>query len=588
MKKFLIILLALIGALVIAGLIMAAGVAAITLTSKGGVSKATVLEIDFEQLIVEYVREEPFSKILFGKQLTTRDVVDALAKASEDERVVGIVARVGNGAMGLAQIQEIRDAVIRFRESGKMAVAYGETFGEVGPGNGAYYLATAFDEIYLQPSGDIGLTGLMYESPFISGALEKLGLAPRMDQRYEYKNAMNLYTETEFTEAHREAMQTLVDSQFEQMVKGITVGRNLDEAEVRALIDRGPYLGQEAVDAGLADDLLYRDQVYQRVRERAGDRADFLFLSNYLARAGRPNTRGETVALIYGVGAVARGSSEFDPLFGEGTMGSDTVTAAFRAAIQDDDVAAIVFRVDSPGGSYVASDAIWRETVRARDAGKPVIVTMGNVAGSGGYFVSMWADKIIAQPGTITASIGVLGGKFLTAGLWDKLGLSWDEVHTSAHSTMWTGTRDYSPSEWARFQAWLDRVYADFTAKVAEGRGMTQEEVHEIAKGRIWTGEDALEIGLVDELGGFHAAFRAAREAAGLEADDAIRVRVYPRPKSAFEILFDEGGESSEPSAQVAVALRLLEIARPAARLARRVGLIEDRGVLSMEVEPAP
>ena len=588
MKKFLVILLALIGALVIAGVVVAAGVAAITMTAKGGVSKATVLEIDFEQLIVEYVREEPFSKILYGKQLTTRDVVDALAKASEDERVVGLVARVGNGAMGLAQIQEIRDAVIRFRESGKVAVAYGETFGEVGPGNGAYYLATAFDEIYLQPSGDIGLTGLMYESPFISGALHKLGLAPRMDQRYEYKNAMNTYTETEFTEAHREAMQTLVDSQFEQMVKGITEGRNLDDAEVRALIDRGPFLGQEAVDAGLADELLYRDQVYEMVRGRAGERADFLFLSKYLARAGRPNTRGETVALIYGVGAVTRGSSEFDPLFGEGTMGSDTVTAAFREAIRDDDVAAIVFRVDSPGGSYVASDAIWRETVRARDAGKPVIVTMGNVAGSGGYFVSMWADKIIAQPGTITASIGVLGGKFLTAGLWEKLGLSWDEVHTSAHSTMWTGTRDYSPSEWARFQAWLDRVYDDFTAKVAEGRGMKQEDVHEIAKGRIWTGEDALEIGLVDELGGFDTAYRAAREAAGLEADDDIRIRVYPRPKSAFEILFDEGGESSEPSAQVAIALRLLEIARPAARLARRVGLIEDRGALTVELEPAP
>jgi len=335
MKKFLVILLALIGALVIAGVVVAAGVAAITMTAKGGVSKATVLEIDFEQLIVEYVREEPFSKILYGKQLTTRDVVDALAKASEDERVVGLVARVGNGAMGLAQIQEIRDAVIRFRESGKVAVAYGETFGEVGPGNGAYYLATAFDEIYLQPSGDIGLTGLMYESPFISGALHKLGLAPRMDQRYEYKNAMNTYTETEFTEAHREAMQTLVDSQFEQMVKGITEGRNLDDAEVRALIDRGPFLGQEAVDAGLADELLYRDQVYEMVRGRAGERADFLFLSKYLARAGRPNTRGETVALIYGVGAVTRGSSEFDPLFGEGTMGSDTVTAAFREAIRD-------------------------------------------------------------------------------------------------------------------------------------------------------------------------------------------------------------------------------------------------------------
>jgi protease-4 len=588
MKKFLVILLALIGALVIAGLIIAAGIAAITMTAKGGVSKTTVLEIDFEELIVEYVREEPFSKLLYGKQLTTRDVVDALAKASEDERVVGLVARVGTGPMGLAQIQEIRDAVIRFRESGKMALAYGETFGEVGPGNGAYYLATAFYEIYLQPSGDIGLTGLMYESPFLRGTLEKLGLTPRMDQRYEYKNAMNAYTETEYTEAHREAMQTLVDSQFGQMVTGIADGRGIDEAEVRALIDRGPFLGQEAVDAGLADELLYRDQVYEMARSRAGEGAGFLFLSKYLARAGRPHTRGETVALIYGVGAVTRGSSEFDPLFGEGTMGSDTVTAAFREAIRDDDVAAIVFRVDSPGGSYVASDAIWRETVRARDVGKPVVVTMGNVAGSGGYFVSMSADRIIAQPGTITASIGVLGGKFLTAELWEKLGLSWDEVHTSTHSTMWTGTRDYSPSEWARFQAWLDRVYDDFTSKVAEGRGMEKDAVLEIAKGRIWTGKDALEIGLVDELGGFDEAYRAAREAAGLEADDDIRIRVYPRPKSAFEVLFDEGGESSEPSAQLAVALRMLEIARPAARLARRVGLIEDRGALTVEVEPAP
>jgi protease-4 len=588
MKKFLVILLALIGALVIAALIITAGVAAISLTSEGGVSRATVIEIDFEQLILEYVREEPFSKILYGQQLTTRDVVDALARASEDDRVVGLVARVGNGPLGLAQIQEIRDAVIRFRESGRWTVAYSETFGEAGPGNGSYYLASAFDEIYLQPSGDIGLTGLMYESPFLSGTFQKLGLVPRMDQRYEYKNAMNTYTETKYTEAHREAMQTLVDRQFGQLVRGISEGRGIEEAEVRALIDRGPFLGQEALDAGLADDLLYRDQVYAMARGRAGEDATFLFLSKYLERAGRPNSRGETVALIYGVGAVTRGRSEFDPLFGEGTMGADTVTAAFREAIRDDDVTAIVFRVDSPGGSYVASDAIWRETVRARDAGKPVIVTMGNVAGSGGYFVSMWADKIIAQPGTITASIGVLGGKFLTSGLWAKLGLSWDEVHTSDHATMWTGTRDYTPSEWARFQAWLDRVYDDFTSKVAQGRGMDKDEVLRIAKGRIWTGEDALEIGLVDELGGFDEAYRAAREAAGLEADADIRVRVYPRPKTAFEVLFDDTGESSEPTARV--ALRLLELARPAARLARQLGWLEARGPLTveMEVEPTP
>jgi protease-4 len=588
MKKVLLILLALLGAVVIVGGFVVLAVAAVAVSAKGRVPRTTILEVDLEQPIIEYAEEDPFSKILHGTTLTTRDVVDALQVAAADDRVVGLVARVGAAPMGLAQIQEIRDAVIAFRESGKPAVAWGETFGEVGPGNGAYYLATAFDTIYLQPSGDIGLTGLIYESPFVHGTLEKLGIKPEMDHRHEYKNAMNLFTEEEFTAAHREAMQVLMSSQFDQIVEGIAEGRDLDDQEVRTLIDRGPFLGREAVDAGLVDDLLYRDQVYDRARETAGPNSSFLFLSKYAARSGGANRRGPTIALIYGVGAVTRGPSAYDPLFGSNSMGSDTVSGAFRDAIEDDDVRAIVFRVDSPGGSYVASDAIWRETVRAKEAGKPVIVTMGNLAASGGYFVSMWADKIVAQPGTITASIGVLGGKMVTDGFWNKIGLTWDEVHSSTNATMWTSLAPYSPEEWSRFQAWLDRVYEDFTSKVAEGRGMTKERILEIAKGRVWTGSDALEIGLVDELGGFPAAFRLAREAAGLEPDADIRVRLYPRPRSAFERLFDDSAESSEPSAEAALLVRGLEVARPAARLARQLGILgEPMGPLSVEIQPA-
>jgi protease-4 len=326
--------------------------------------------------------------------------------------------------------------------------------------------------------------------------------------------------------------------------------------------------------------------VYTSVKEQIGAPARLLYLSKYLERAGRPHTQGETIALIYGVGGVQRGESGYDPLFDGLSMGADTITAAFRAAVEDEDVKAILFRIDSPGGSYVASDAIWRETVRAREAGKPVIVSMADVAGSGGYFVAMAADKIVAQPGTITGSIGVVGGKMLTSGFWNKLGLSWDEVHTSANATMWSSTQDYTPEQWGRFQAWLDRVYDDFTSKVAAGRKLPKEQVLEVAKGRIWTGEDAKALGLVDELGGFPVALRLAREAAGLPADAKIRLQLFPEPQSPWEALLDrllgEERESSEPETAAALLVRTLRLIQPAVRLARSLGLTPHPGVLVM------
>jgi protease-4 len=428
----------------------------------------------------------------------------------------------------------------------------------------------------------------MAETPFVRGTLDKLDLVPRLDHRAEYKNFMNTITERHYTAPHREATQRVMESQFAQIVQGIATARGLYPGAVRTLIDRGPFLGAEALQAQLVDALAYRDEVYAQIKAQAGARAKLLFLSKYLARAGRPYTSGDTIALIYGVGAVRLGTSDYDPLMDGPTMGADTVTAAFRAALEDPEVKAILFRIDSPGGSYVASDAIWRETIRAREAGKPVIVSMGDLAGSGGYFVAMAANKIVAQPGTITGSIGVLAGKILTTGLWDKLGLSWDEVHTSTNATLWSSTHDYTSEQWARLQDWLDRVYNDFTTKVAAGRQLPKERVLEIAKGRIWTGEDAKERGLVDELGGFPVALRLTREAIGRAPDAPLHLKPFPEHVSPWEALFarlfGNQDESSEPAEAETTALlaRVIRLVRPVLYLARTLGLTAHPDMLTM------
>ena len=582
MKKFIVRLLAVIGALTVIGVFVALFIWFVMSVSKPGVPGKTILELNLETPIIEDVPADPIATVLLSETPVMRDIVDGLEKAGNDTRVAGLVARLGGSTMGLAQTQEIRDAIIRFRAKNKFAIAFSETFGEVGPGGSSYYLATAFDQIYLQPSGDVGLTGIIMESPFMRGTLDKLGLKPRMDHRYEYKNAMNQFTETKYTPPHREATEKLMSSWFGQMLTGIAEGRKLTPDQVRALVDRGPFLGKEAIDAGLVDELAYQADVYEKAKKKAGDKASLLYLSKYLDRAGRPHQQGKTIALIYGVGGVQRGKSGVDPVFGDVSMGSDTVAGAFRAAIEDKDVKAILFRVDSPGGSYVASDAIWQETIRAKKAGKPVVVSMGDVAGSGGYFVAMAADKIVAQPGTITGSIGVLGGKFLTSDFWDKVGLSWDEVHTGANATMWTGTKDYTPAEWARFEAWLDRVYVDFTSKVAEGRNLPKERVLEIAKGRIWSGEDAKVRGLVDELGGFPTALSLTKQAAGIPESEDVKIRVFPAKRSAFDAFFGETPDSSERQTMIGT----LKVLQPFARRLRMLDGGTRRGVLSMpEIE---
>jgi protease IV len=564
MKKAVIRILATLGVLWLITLVITVIVLS---RSKGSVPARTILEANFEREMVEDIPDNPTAKALLNERPVVRDVVEALDRGATDNRVLGFVARIGAGRIGTAQIQELREAVARFRAHKKPAVAFAETFGEFGPGNGAYYLATAFDQIYLQPSGDVGLTGLMLESPFIKGTLAKLGTRFHGDHRYEYKNALNFFTETKYTPPHKEAMTVLMNSWFTQIKDGITEARHIPPDQFQSVVDNGPYLGQEAVTAHLVDGLAYRNEVYDQVKKKAGSGAELLYLDKYLDRAGRPHEKGKTIALVYGVGGVTRGKSNYDPVQGELTMGSDTVGGAIRAASEDKDVKAILFRVDSPGGSYVASDTIWQEVVRARKAGKPVIVSMGDLAGSGGYFVAMAADKIVAQPGTITASIGVLAGKLLTSGFWDKVGVSWDEVHTGAKATMFTGTHDYTPDQWQRFENWLDRIYVDFTSKVADGRHLPKDRVLVIAKGRIWSGQDAKALGLIDEVGGFDTALKLAKKAASIPETDEVKLVVFPHRKSFVQsILEREGPENSDKEGVSAAMTDLLRTIQPLAR----------------------
>lgn len=572
MKKIIIRILAILGFIYLVTII----VTIMMLTGrKGKVPATTILEANLEQPLVEDIPETPTAKLTLQDRITVRDVVDAIDRGAADDRVKGMVARVGAVPMGIAQTQELREAVARFRSHKKFAIAYAETFGEFSPGNNSYYLATAFDQIYLQPSGDVGLTGVMLETPFIKGTLDKLGARFHGDHRYEYKNALNTFTETKYTPPHKEAMEKVMNSWMGQLKDGICTARQIAPDQFQGIVDKGPYLGREAFDAKLVDGLAYRDEVYDQAKKKAGSDSEFLYLDKYLDRAGRPHNAGKTIALVYGAGGVARGKSEYNAVNGSLTMGSDTVAGAIRAAVADKDVKAILFRVDSPGGSYVASDTIWREVMNARKAGKPVIVSMGDLAGSGGYFVAMAADKIVAQPGTITASIGVLGGKVVTAGFWDKVGLSWDEVHNGANATMFTGVQDYTPAEWQRFEAWLDRVYVDFTSKVADGRKLSKEKVLEIAKGRIWTGEDAKGLGLVDELGGFDTALNLAKRAANIAEREDVKIVLFPHRKTLLESLLQRGGadNSDKENAEAAVMNEMLRVVQPVAREMHALGV---------------
>lgn len=542
-----------------------------------------VVTADLNRGLAAGAGRDALSEIVFGDRPTLRGFLDALDRAGDDPRVKGLYVQLGQDAVAVATAQEIRDAIGAFRAKGKFALAFTESFGEFGPGTRPYYLATAFDEIWVQPLGSVGLIGLRAEVPFLRGTLDRLGIKPVFAHREEYKSAANSLTETAMTGPQREETEALLNSVSGQIVRGIAAARQLSETQVSELIDRGPLFADEAKAAGLIDRIGYRDEALAGAQSRAGAGARPMPLSRYIAAAGRAHASGPKIALIYGTGLIVQEGAD-DLIAGGETMSARRVARAFREAAADRDVRAILFRIDSPGGSAVASETIWREVARARERGKPVIVSMGDVAGSGGYYVAAPADKIVAQPATLTGSIGVLAGKLVVAGLLDKLGITTQAAQRGDNAGMFSPYEDFSPAARARLDAFLDQTYRGFKERVASGRHMNADQVEAVAKGRVWSGEDAKERGLVDALGGYDVALRLAKEAAAIPADGAFDLAVFPRPKNPIERIIDrlEGrgdGEPYAPSSVQTLASRLAALVTALDAALGGTGALQMQGV---------
>jgi protease IV len=484
-----------------------------------GQHQPILLELDLSEAPVD-APDDPLSKLRARGRRSLRPTLRALHEAGSDRRVVGLIARVGG--LPWALTQELRQGIEAFAASGKPTVAWAESF-DGGADLARYTLASAFGEIWMQPGGSVGSLGVGIETTFWRGALDKLGVQPEFQQRHEYKNAADVLQRTEYSPAHREATERLAASVFDDAVTTVAAARGLTVDRVRELAAAGPRTALEAVEVGLIDRLGYRDEVYAGLRARLPDDTDLLFADRWRPpvklRAPKPNRRH--VALVPVRGAIVTGRSRFGP--GGRQAGSDTIAAELRAAGADDKTRAVVLQVDSPGGSAVASDTIWREVCRVRDAGKPVVVSMGEVAASGGYYVACPADVILAQPATLTGSIGVLAGKLAATGLLDRLGVSTGTVELGGSPLMYSSRRPFTDAERERLAAVVDAIYDDFVGKVALGRRRTRDEIATIARGRVWTGRDALEVGLVDQLGGLRDAVRIARARAGLPDDAPVR-----------------------------------------------------------------
>jgi len=478
------------------------------------------------------IPEEPSSEIgsIFERQPPSlRTLVESLERGADDPRVSAAVVRVSVlPDAGWATVQELRDALSRFRRSGKPAYAYVEFCG-----NKEYYLATACDKIYAIPSAILEVTGLRSEVSFFKGTLDKIGVEAQFEGVGKYKNAPNQFTERGFTEPHREQMDALLDGLYGQFVSAVAQGRHRTPEQVQAIVDAGPYDGPSALQAGLVDELLYRDQLEERLKD-----AGRLTPGRYVKAArgfgfdGRPR-----IALVYVVGDIIPGRSQGSPL-GGGFAGSDTVAEALKEAREDSAIRAILLRVDSPGGSGSASEVIWREVALARQK-KPVVVSMGDVAASGGYYVAMGSDAIVAEPGTITGSIGVFGGKFSLHGLYDKLGMSKEILTRGRHAAVFSTYRPWNDEERTRIRELMEAFYKDFVTKAAQGRRKRYEDVDALAQGRVWTGEEAQRHGLVDRLGGFALALDLAKEKAKIGKGEEVRLVVLPERKSLLEQILD-------------------------------------------------
>jgi protease-4 len=491
-----------------------------------------LLTADWRSSLSETAGPPDLLDLQFRPAPTVTDIVLALDAAAKDARVAGLLVRLAETEHGFAVAQELRQAVLRFRAAGKFAIVEADTFGELASGNEGYYIASAFDSIELQPGSLVGLTGIAIQVPLARDLLASLGIRMEVLRRAEYKSALESLTDSQLSGHNREQLEALLDMLSVQLARGIGEQRDMSQLDVQQLIDRGPLTADEARAAGLVDELRYRDESAKAAMERAGTGTAMVSLEDYLAVGGTGGTVSARVALIRASGLIRRG---------DGALGSEIAADELAATLEDvaDDPAvnAVILRLDSGGGSAVASETIRRALLEVRAAGKPVIVSMGNTAASGAYWLAMGADWIVAQPATLTGSIGVIAGKPVLEEAWRRLGVNWAEISRGANAGEWSINRPFSDATRARVDALVGWLYDRFTGLVAEARDLPTERVGQIARGRVWAGEMALRLGLVDQLGGVDEALAAVRHSLSLPPDAALAIVTRPverNPLRAF------------------------------------------------------
>jgi protease-4 len=521
---------------------------------------------------------------LFGEaQTDLRALVDRLEKASKDKTIAGAVLDIRNPSIGPGKIEELRAAIARFRATGKKVYAQLES---AMPAD--YLIACACDEIIMPESGDLILPGIHAEATFYKGLFNKLGIEADFVHIGAYKGAAEPLTQEKFSEPVRENMTALVDSMYDELVTTIVKHRPLSVAQAKEVIDRGMITATKAKELGLIDRVAYPDELRSALAA-AHNAEPLVYVQNYGQQAvdtdfsgptgilklmqammggdGRPATpRGQKIAVIYATGAIVTGESVSD-LFGDSVLGSTTIIEALRKANDDKQVVAIVLRIDSPGGSALASDLIWHETQVIK---KPIVASMGDVAASGGYYIAMGADEIIAAPGTVTGSIGVVGGKLAVRGLFDKIGVTTETIQRGKNSGLFAMSGRFTDSERAAVMETMEDIYRQFTAKAAAGRKLPVEQLRDLAGGRVYSGRQAKENGLVDKLGTLHDAIASAKVLAGLDADAAVRIEVLPEPTSILDSLFaTSDGEKEVRLGNTLESLspELMSVARKANRL---------------------
>lgn len=463
------------------------------------------------------------------------ELYPAFRAARQDPGIRGLAVYIQAADFGLAKAQELRRQMLALRRAGKFVECFLETAGEGSNGTLEYYLATACERIHLAPAGDFNLLGLYAESRFLRGTLDKLKIEPEFNRVGRYKSAVETYTENRFTPESQEAMAAVLDGYFSQIVSAIAEARRKSDYEVRWLIDGAPFSAEEAVKRGLVDQLSYPDQFRDHLKRRAGGKPAYLAIEDYHPAAVNAAKR---VAVVFALGTIVRGSGGTAPWTEEVFLGSDDMASLLRDMAEDDSVSAVVLRIDSPGGSPIASDLILRGVEKLGEK-KPVVVSMSDAAASGGYYIAAKARKIVAEPATLTGSIGVYGGKFVTRRFEEEvLGFGHDTQKRGANADIYSSLQPYSPQQDTRVQQLMERTYSTFVGHVAAGRKMSRHAVEGVASGRVWTGAAARKIGLVDELGGLDRAVDIARHEAGIGAGEKVAIDFYPPPPSWLDLFF--------------------------------------------------